>query len=590
MSLYWRADDTVRVGETKVSIPSENGLEYSPGNKIQLYVDAGTKFMDGRETYLQFDFKISLPTGAVPTRLQLDKAGGNVLIKNIRIYDGTRGNLLEEVSSYDCYVATKYDYDKDRNLENIRALREGGAVHQPDNRGSEGSSETPMGNTVTNPYFKKTTGNQNASDVFTNADFLTCKMNIPLHTGIFANSDTIFPLMMTSGLYVEIDLNDAPTVLKQLDSVNRQIRTPFAPVFHSLNGSTVPDNLSNGSTLTSFYVETSNSMKTVAQFPFVVGEQFAFCAKDNNGSTPSFADVLQINEINLSGAANGGAGLIQVVLETPRVLTAAQPDITSGDFVMYSTAVEGRSSYDASFTVSNVNLILSQVHLNPAYEQGMIAKVRGGQAIEFDIDSVTNYKHSILSSDRQTTFQIYANNSRARSLLVVPTDSTVYNSADRISGNGGYVVKGSNNSDAAAGTKDSQDICVVNNRAGFTGICDFLSSIQYQLNGRRVPSREISTKKIATRNSIDAFHLYELEKCLDNSGILPKSFSAFQENFVFGRGFALQNGATDLRGADLAVILKYQEATAPTKGKLFNSYVFHLRRLMIRDGGVEVVF
>ena len=48
---YWKADDSVRVGETKISIPSENGLSYSPGQKIQLYVDPSTKFMDGRETY-----------------------------------------------------------------------------------------------------------------------------------------------------------------------------------------------------------------------------------------------------------------------------------------------------------------------------------------------------------------------------------------------------------------------------------------------------------------------------------------------------------------------------------------------------------
>ena len=30
-----------------------------------------------------------------------------------------------------------------------------------------------------------------------------------------------------------------------------------------------------------------------------------------------------------------------------------EEDITSEDFVMYSTAVEGASSYDASFTISN---------------------------------------------------------------------------------------------------------------------------------------------------------------------------------------------------------------------------------------------
>jgi hypothetical protein len=121
MSKYWSADDSMKVGETKVSIPSENGLEYDPGNKVQFFIPPTTKFMDGRESYLEFNVKISLPSGATPTRLQLDKCT-STLIKNIRVYDGTRGNLIEEVQNYDSYVAVKYDYEKDASVENLRAL------------------------------------------------------------------------------------------------------------------------------------------------------------------------------------------------------------------------------------------------------------------------------------------------------------------------------------------------------------------------------------------------------------------------------------------------------------------------------------
>jgi len=588
---YWRADDSVRVGETKVSIPSENGLEYSPGQKVQLYVDPSTKFIDGRECYLNLDFKIKLPVGGTPTRLQLDKCS-SVLIKNIRIYDGSRGQLLEELSEYSSYVSVKYDYDKDKNLQNVRALTEGCAVYQPDNRGDQGTSQTSMANTMTNPYFKKTTGDQ--ATAFSDSDFLTAKLNLPLHTGIFANSQTIFPVMMTNGLYIEIDLNEAPVILKQLDSVNRQIRTELAPYFHSINGSDVPDSWLNGSTHTTFYVSTLNNLDgadRVARFPFVVGETIGFCKSDNNGSVIALTGNSTISQINLSSGANASNGLIQVVLGGNASITTGGIDMTSEGFVMFSTAVEGKTSYDASFTVSNVNLVVSQVHLDPGYERGMIQKVREGKAIEFDIMTWTNYKHSILSTDRQTNIQIFANNSRAKSLLVLPTDSSVYNTADQITGNSGYVIKGTSNSSQTG--KDAQDTCLINNRPGYTGIVDYLSSIQYVINGKRVPSREISTKKIATRNSIDAFHIYELEKVLDNSGsIEPRSFSEYMNNFCFGRGFSAggQKGAMDLRGKDLSVILKYQEGTAPTKNKMFQSFVFHLRRLMIRDGSIDVVF
>lgn len=589
MSRYWSADDSMKVGETKISIPSENGLDYDPGNKVQFFIPPSTKFMDGRESYLEFNVKLSLPAGAVPTRLQLDKCSSTI-IKNLRIYDGTRGNLIEEISNYDSYVAVKYDYEKDASVENLRALREGCLVQTTDNRSDSGTTKTGLTNTTTNPYFKKTSGN--LTTTYSDSDFLTAKVCIPLHSGVFANSRTIFPLMLTSGLYIEIDLNDADNVIKQLDSVLRDRRTPANPFFHSLNGSSIaPNNWANGGTTTSFFVDTDNNLDgadRVSRFPFVVGETFKFCDNDNNGSSPDMSAVMTIEQINLSTAANGGEGLIEVVINST---DNDGPDITQ-EFVMFSTAVADATTYDASYKVTNMNLVLSQVHLDAGYEAGMLRKVREGQAIEFDIDSLTNYKHSILASDRQTTMQIFANNSRAKSLLIVPQDNTVYTSAEKISGSGTYVIKGSNYSNASELTKDDADTCLASNRTAYTGIVDELTSIQYVIDGKRVPSREISTKKLATTNSIDAFHLYELEKCLDSAGIPPKSFSAFLDNFVFGRSFSAsaQNGAMDLRGRDLSVILKYLGSGVPQKNKIFNSYVFHLRKLIIRDGSLEVQF
>jgi hypothetical protein len=544
--------------------------------------------MDGRETYLQFNVKLSLPSGATPTRLQLDKCTSTI-IKNIRIYDGSRGQILEEYSDYASYVSVKYDYDKDKTTENMRALTEGCAVHQPDNRGDQGTTKSAMANTITNPFFKKTSGNQ--ATAFSDSDFLNAKITLPLHTGIFADSVSIFPVMMTNGLYIEIDLNEAENIIKQLDSVLRDNRTPLNPHFHSLNGSDAPNDWANSATADTFYVSDLNNLSgadRVARFQFVVGETINFCRANNNGSASDLSAAATISEINLSSAANGSEGLIEVVLDATLTNNGVAID---ENYVMYSTAVADAASYDASYTVSNVNLIVSQVELDPQFEQGMMNKVREGRAIEFDIMSATNYKHSILASDRQTTFQIFAQNSRAKALLVVPQDSSVYTSSQLISGSGTYLIKGTNYSVDNTTSKAAHDICIASNRSAYTGIIDELSSIQYTINGKRVPSREISTRKLATKNSLDAFHLYELEKTLDNSGIKPRSFTEFQNNFVFGRGFSAggQNGVLDLRGKDLAVILRYQTSTAPSKGKLFNSYVVHIRRLVIRDGSVEVV-
>ena len=71
MSSYWKVTDEMRIGQKYISVPSENGLEYSPEQKIQIYVGPETKYMDGHDSYLEFDFKIALGNGSArPTRLQ----------------------------------------------------------------------------------------------------------------------------------------------------------------------------------------------------------------------------------------------------------------------------------------------------------------------------------------------------------------------------------------------------------------------------------------------------------------------------------------------------------------------------------------
>ena len=576
MSAYWKVDDTMRIGQKFISIPSENGLEYSENQKIQLYVDPSTKYMDGHNSYLEFFVKINLPSGTpTPTRLQLDEMGGNSLIKNIRIYDGTRGQLLEELDSYSSLCSVRYDYDADDSIRNLRALREGSSVWTPSNRGTEGTSKTAMANTLTNPYFKVKKGDQNAAWV--DSDFIKAKCCIPLWTGIFAQNEHIFPVMMTNGLYIEIDTAPAREVIKQLDSVLRYRRSKLNPWFHSI-ASGVTTMAQNASEHKTFYVQHKNNLSgsdAVSRFPFVVGEKFGFCDADGPVTATNLSGTFHISEINLSTN-----GLIEVKTNASFQNNGASAVAVTQDFVMYSTAVSDAASYNATYTISNVNLVVSQIELDPAYERGMIQKVREGKAIEIDILTATNYKNSILASDRQTTYQVYAQNSRAKSLLVIPQDSSVYSAKDAISGSGTYQILENGNDD---------DGMLTSNRSGYTGIIDELQEIQYQLEGRLVPSRPINVSKIASRHSIDAFHLYELEKCLDNAGIVPRSFRAFNSNFVFGRGFGVNQGAIDLRGKDLAVILKYTGEDAPAKPKMFNSFVFHIRRFMIRDGGVEVI-
>ena len=160
MSSYWRNDEKIKVSQTQVSISSTNGRSYTgtagqSGRRVDFEIPPTVKFMDGKNSYLQFDVKIALPAGRTPTRLQLDPfIGGQSVVKNLRIYSGNRAVLLEEITEYNAKVQIQYSYDADDSMRKMRALKEGCLIDTVENRGTLGTSVSNNIDLSSNPYYK----------------------------------------------------------------------------------------------------------------------------------------------------------------------------------------------------------------------------------------------------------------------------------------------------------------------------------------------------------------------------------------------------------------------------------------------------
>jgi len=597
---YWKPDDVVSIEEKQVSIPAELGLTYTVGQterKVQFDVPPSVKFIDGKNSYLEFDMKINYPNlgadfDSRPTRLQCDPAGAGMVCRNIRIYDGGRGNLIEEINEYNQLVALRSDYDTDHSKQATKTLMEGATNYNSRTQGTDGNTKTNMADLQTNPWFKAVnSGAKDETNLYVcNDQFNVVHCCVPLHTGVFTGS--LYPNLLT-GLYIEIDLAPAPRIIRQLDSVVEGRRRTLNPkILRLLTSADPPVEIAlplaagDAAQIGIIELDTRNSQTTIDNCPFVVGEvvNITSSTATDAGRAEDAANLQAVGGAVYTGAIIKKivvvAGNIQLTLDTDVVNAAAGGgrgrDIAAGD-CLFSVSVQEATSMDITYTISDLNLIINEVGLDSRYESSMLQKARDGSAIEFDVHSVTNYKNSMLKSERQASFLIHANNHKAKSIIVLPTDSTVYTNQELLSSQGTYEV-----------TADEMDMVLNSSRPGLAGCCDFLSSVQYQLNGKLVPSRPVSTRKIATRKSIDAFHVFELEKSLANAGITPHSFKEFMGNFVLGRGFAVNSGVLDLRDKDLSVQLNYSETTAPTKNKMMSSFVFHIRRLMIKNGGVSV--
>ncbi len=587
---FWKAENSIPIEQTSKSVPVVNGLNFTGGQEVRIKVPPTTKFIKPDECYLQGDFKIQLPDLATheATRLQLDaRLGGQSLIRDIRVYTSAEFGsvLLEEIQGYNSMVSIMRDYDTNDSDKRKRAMTEGATIWIPETRGTLGTTRSECADTFTNPYSKETFTGGDKTDDFDNDSFLSCKLCLPLETGIF-RSKKIWANMYT-GLEVVITLEEPSACLTQLDNVSRHKRQRLNPVFHSLNGSiTAPNDWANNSSTDEFFIHPEiNSNYTPKSCGFVVGERINFVKPDGsqNAGFSATAKIGAIERVEVDdGSGSNNVPLIKITL-TAEVKNTGGHDIEKGSWFMYSDSVLASPSgkYDAKYTFSNVELVVQEVDMGSNYVNDMLSRMKESGSIITDILSVSNYRYSQSAGDIVANIRLPLNQSRAKAILSQPTDSSPYDSKERIGAKGTYDVGANADEDGQLLAGDQ-----------FRGISDSITDYQFVYDGRLQPSRPVNCEKTSSKTSISAQPIIEVQKALVQSGINVKSLSDFNRNFVIGRALSLSamgvEGVYDTRNKDFNLQVNYQ-GTTPTKNKLWNNFVFHLRRVVIKGDNVSVI-
>jgi hypothetical protein len=695
---FWDAEDKIPVKQTRVAIQAEHGLNYTAGQKITINVPPTVQFFQPRESFLKFEVQLNqgaTSASAKPVRLQLDPdAGGQVLIKDIRIHSGGAGaQLLEEYQDYNVLACLKYDYENDETLRSKRALTEGCVEHDQGTRGTMGTTKTNGASLHNNPYFAPydkdgtftdTNGVWGDTDTLPvgnaeeNAGNKKVKCLLPLNTGIF-QSPKVFPNLLTEGLRIEILLESAPRAIRMLESQKYTEKIRLAPMFHSAGllvnggggdlaqviaadgGYTNPTTWSWGSNALHvakianyFWVKRDNNMLNTDNFPFVVGESFTFVKNTHNPTDPQtgatdwsapyftspaggsgVANEMVIKSIHyetgtgtVGGAGTGGRwGLIRIEIEETATAQILPDGVTNwyvdgdGTWSMVSTSISTNDGGNAfSYTLSNTELVLQQLEMPAGYTRKMMGMMKSGGTLNYDFLSSTNYKYSQLKGDIVANIRLPLSQSRAKSILSVPTDATAYLPETLVKGTklntfaqgtswkygaydsddytylekpgkitGGLSAPGTvGGYDNKIGLINSADGDCFSSRSGLVGIWDNMSNYQWFYNGQLNPNRQVDVSKSSTQQSISQQGLVELEKALAMAGIRPLSFKKFNRNAVIGRALSLQDGVYDTRGRDFNLQINYTKPDAPTKNKLWMNFVHHIRRLVIRGNQISL--
>ena len=595
MTSFWTAEDKIPISQTKVSVPAQHGLQYSPGQKCEFHLPAGINFFQPGESYLNLGVKLQQASGD-PTRLQLDaEIGAHVLLKDVRIYSGGAGRiLLEEYQNYNTITALKYDYETNDTLKAKRALTEGATTYSERSRNDHGIENSMQNNLEENPYFKAMDGSASYSTTFTNDQYTEVKALLQLNTGIFSNKK-IFPIGMTEGLVVEIIFEDTRRCFRTLDQTSRYRHLAMNPFFMSSNGTDdtaapAAPNLTpqlpvaaNASQFKEFFVRRDNAQgwgSNVDSFPFAIGEEITFVNASTGVENPSTLRAVNPPKIDRIEYVGGVFNAIKVRLSASYRVTT----VGTQEDVLCSRVLEAAASYNPSYLITNAEFILQQVEMPPGYTSKLSSMMKGGGAMNYDFLSGTNYKISQLASERVANLRLPLSQSRAKSILCIPTDASSSGVKELLEAKDTYVTHYDLESSAAVRAWNANH----SQRTGLVGCVDNLTAYQLFYDGKLNPNRKVFTNKLSSKNSIDSQPLIELEKGLQMGGIMPFSFKKFRENFAVGRALSLQNGVYDTRGTDFALQVEYQETAAPAIDKLWNCWCMHLRRIVISGNGIQL--
>ena len=660
---FWSSDDKIPVKQSKVAIQVENGLDFKSKQTLNFEIPPQVGFIQPKETYLSFDVKV-LGSETLKQRLMLDKMGAQVLIRDITIRSGGAGGVvLEEIQNYNVLTALRYSYEQNQSIRNKRCLTEGAQQHNEKSASTFHNTMSDTNNVTENPYFNCFTSTKDPQTTAHEAKKVKCLL--PLHTGIFQN-DKVFPVMLTQGLRIEILLEDAPRCLIPLSQVSDNCHLNEKVIFHSMegqdddqgSGTNAWDAAGAGANPTVIYVRRDNNQGSAATFPFVVGEQFDFVdayRPQSDGVAGPLANthsavistdvpmvIASIEHFPYNAAATGTTegglwGLTKITLtaQVTRLAATYNNRVMGGNttanacWVMVSRSLKAASTATINaldYEISDVEMIVQKLEMPQGYTQKLMSMMKGGGALNYDFLSYRNYKYSAVKNDTQVNMRLPLVESRAKSILCVPTDaSTLTNKAliqgtpcefdsntaafastqypeytqaeaDKYGYNHNNEMIFSDQTDVAGDTAQYRYVPNYSQRTGLVGIGDNLTNYQLFYDGKLNPSRKVECAAVTSGRSLEQQWAIEAEKALAMGGIKPLSFRDLHENWFIGRALSLQDGVYDARNKDFSLQLSYEGASttdpntnkAPQRNKLWNNYCAHIRRMVVRGNAISL--
>ena len=578
--------------------PSDKQKSYKSGETVRFHIPQFDAFIDPRQTTLSFSVKV---TGIDALCRFSNKSGLHSLIENVRIYDANTNLQLETLQNYNMMAEKLHLYSENKTIRNKRALIEG-VEYTSRNFDSELYDNFPARNCDNSQLFNHQykTGSEASYTVTSSptSDPNTIKVALHLYSGILgALSSKMFPVMLTNGLRIEIDLARSEQALEiwtmegvTSDAGNVIIGEDWGPGDSSRFGIKAPTpTTANPLTAVDLYCEKNAGYNQVvcpttgAGVPRqdaifdgmsliknqLVGAVNLVVGKPlygwNNASPPVWTFMGNITQVSCNSGENAGGDVaVTVILDGSGAngdefvggagndnAGAAQDPKNNTCGVKLSDIVSGTPVV----TVNDVQFIVKTLQPPQAYINSMLKQVATAEGVQYDYMTVDTYRNNVLANERVVQLNVPTLNHRATSIMTLPIDNSIAQALER------------------------------NN---LKTVVDTAENYNYIIDNQLQPTRKVRLSQLSQAPyKTEQVALFELEKALSAIKIQPRQLDFQEENFMIGRALSRYGGVYDLAATGNASLrIEYSN---PLKNKLMVTFIGGIRRLVINRDGRSII-
>ena len=534
------------VPSKSVAIRPEVVSDVGQNEQIRINIPSFTGFLDPNQTFFKCDIEMKNCRG----QLVPDPNGGvHSLFRNVLYRDGNNATTLELDEDYNANKSLLHHITQTPSIIHKNELFSG--------------MQNSIGNTAdeqTLYYGARTIQGGVGATTPDETVRPTNKIEIQsqLNSGIWKQGN-ILPVSAMNGMRIQIDTDSVLRSCQYLDLFGDFSTKASDPIVMTSADIAVGDQLRNAAQ--NFAVTTDCDP---SKNPFAINDTLY-------GSAPNGSGQQVLGTIQGFYIDTAKLGITYVPLRANNVGTATA--LTQNTSVLFYKVADRQVALDfylptdgagnvkngrqeaPSYVLSNIEMVCQSVQPPASYVEGLLRASQSEKGVSFDIMSYELFRHNQSNTAGLFQCQIPTLMKRAKALF-------------------------------------SQPLSVTNSRSlaasSLSGIVDLAENYEWIWGTNHYPSRLVPLQRYSQDKGNGTFgseplHINELQKAVANVDEPVRNLHLLKDHFCISRSLTKYGQVMDLSTETLSLRIDYG---AGTEQKLFNNYVYGLRRITISRGQV----